>query len=102
MNLLEKAVDVINNMGASSLLPLTVVFLCLCFGVKPGKAIRSGLMIGAGFVGISLIVEMMNSQLGTAAAKMPERFGLNLRVVDVGWQGASPMARHPIWHRWHV
>ena len=49
MNLLEKAVDVINNMGASSLLPLTVVFLCLCFGVKPGKAIRSGLMIGAGF-----------------------------------------------------
>ena len=96
VNLLEKAVDVINNMGASSLLPLTVVFLCLCFGVKPGKAIRSGLMIGAGFVGINLIVEMMNSQLGTAAAKMSERFGLNLRVVDLGWQGASPMA----WASW--
>ena len=37
-----------------------------------------------------------------SGGKMTERFGLNLRVVDVGWQGASPMARHPIWHRWHV
>lgn len=96
MNLLEKAVDVINNMGASSLLPLTVVLLSLCFGIKIGKAIRSGLMIGAGFVGISLIVEMMNSQLGTAAEKMSERLGLTLRVVDLGWQGASPMA----WASW--
>ena len=92
MNLLKSAVDVINNMGASSLLPLTVVFLSLCVGIKPGKAIRSGLMIGAGFVGISLIVEMMNTNLGTAAAQMSERFGMNLRVVDIGWQGASPMA----------
>lgn len=96
MNFLEKAVDVIRNMGASALLPFTVVILCLCFGVKIGKSIRSGLMIGAGFVGIGLIVEMMNSQLGTAAEKMSERFGLNLHVIDLGWQGASPMA----WASW--
>ena len=34
----------------------------------------------------------MNTQLGTAAQAMSERLGLNLSVVDVGWQGASPMA----------
>lgn len=92
MELMDKAVDVIRSMGASSLLPLTVVLLSICLGVKFGKAIRSGLMIGAGFVGINLIVEMMNSQLGTAAAKMSERLGLSLQVVDLGWQGVSPMA----------
>lgn len=92
MELLEKAVDIIKSMGASSLLPLTVVFLSICFGVKIGRAIRSGLMIGAGFVGINLIVEMMNNQLGEAAVKMSERLGLSLQVVDLGWQGVAPMA----------
>ena len=96
MGVLKQAADVINAMGASVLLPLTVVLLSLCLGVRPGKALRSGLLIGAGFVGISLIVDMMNSQLGTAAARMSERLGLNLRVVDLGWQGASPMA----WASW--
>lgn len=80
------------DMGSSTLLPVAVIVLSLCIGVRPGRAIRSGLLIGAGFVGIGLIVEMMNTQLGTAAEAMSERFGLKLSVVDIGWQGASPMA----------
>jgi len=59
--------------------------------VKVGKAIRSGLMIGVGFVGMGLIVDMMNAQLGPAAQAMSEKFGLSLSVVDIGWPGASPM-----------
>ena len=88
----REIIDGIRNMGASSLLPIAVIFLSLCFRIKIGKAIRSGFLIGAGFTGISLIVQMMNTQLGTAAQAMSERLGLNLSVVDVGWQGASPMA----------
>lgn len=90
--MLEKMIEHIPDMGTSSLLPITVIVLCLCLGIKIGKAIRSGLMIGAGFAGIGLIVDMMNSQLGTAAQAMSERFGLQLSVIDIGWQGASPMA----------
>ena len=90
--MLEKMIEYISEMGTSSLLPIAVIVLCLCMGIKIGKAIRSGLMIGAGFAGIGLIVDMMNSQLGTAAQAMSERFGLQLSVIDIGWQGASPMA----------
>lgn len=85
-------INVIMNMGASSLLPITVILLSICLGIKVGKAIYSGLMIGAGFVGIGLIVNMMNNELGAAAQAMSERFGLTLNIVDVGWQGAAPMA----------
>ena len=88
----QEIVNGIRNMGASSLLPIAVIFLSLCLRIKIGKAIRSGFLIGAGFTGISLIVQMMNTQLGTAAEAMSTRLGLNLSVVDVGWQGASPMA----------
>lgn len=90
--MLEKMIEYISDMGTSSLLPIAVIVLCLCMGIKIGKAIRSGLMIGAGFAGIGLIVDMMNSQLGTAAQAMSERFELQLSVIDIGWQGTAPMA----------
>lgn len=92
MRLLDSATNIFTNMGAAALLPLAVIILSICAGVKIGKSVRSGLLIGAGFTGISLIVDMMNSHLGTAAQTMSARFGISLRVVDLGWQGASPMA----------
>lgn len=85
-------IKVVTEMGASSLLPIVVILLCICLRMKIGIAIRSGLMVGAGFVGIGLVVDMMNTQLGTAAKAMSERFGLSLSVIDLGWQGAAPMA----------
>lgn len=84
-------INYIVDMGASVMLPIVIAIISICVGVKVGKAIRSGLMIGVGFVGLNLIVTMMNDNLGPAAQAMSERFGLTLSVVDVGWPGASPM-----------
>lgn len=86
--------DIINyiiGLGASVMLPLVIAIISICVGVKVGKAIRSGLMIGVGFVGLGLIVDMMNAQLGPAAQAMSANFGLSMSVVDIGWPGASPM-----------
>lgn len=85
------AIQYIIDMGASVMLPIVIALISICIGVKVGKAVRSGLMIGVGFVGLSLIVDMMNAELGPAAQGMSERFGLSLSVVDIGWPGASPM-----------
>lgn len=85
------AIQYIIDMGASVMLPIVIAIISVCIGIKIGKAIRSGLMIGVGFVGLGLIVDLMNTELGPAAAQMSERFGLSLSVVDIGWPGASPM-----------
>ncbi|ONI44250.1 PTS galactitol transporter subunit IIC [Candidatus Epulonipiscioides gigas] len=87
----ESIIDYIVNMGASVMLPVVIILLSLIMGIKLGKAIRAGLMIGVGFVGLGLIVDLMNAQLGPAAAAMSERFGLSLSVIDIGWPGASPI-----------
>lgn len=84
-------IQYIIDMGASVMLPIVIAILSIIVGVKPGKAIRSGLILGVGFVGLSLIVGLMNDQLGPAAEAMSERFGLSLSVVDIGWPGASPI-----------
>ena len=79
------------DMGASVMLPIVIAILSIIVGVKPSRAIRAGLMIGVGFVGLGLIVGLMNNQLGPAAQAMSERFGLSLSVVDQGWPGISPV-----------
>lgn len=86
--------DVINyiiDMGASAMLPLVIAILSIIVGVKIGKAVRAGLMVGVGFVGLGLIVDMMNANLGPAAQQMSKNFGLSLKVVDLGWPGMSPI-----------
>lgn len=85
------AINYIIDMGASVMLPIVIAVISICLGIKIGKAIRAGLMIGVGFVGLSLIVDMMNAQLGPAAQAMSQRFGLTLSVVDIGWPGDSPI-----------
>ena len=84
-------IQYIIDMGASVMLPIFVAILSIIMGVKPGKAIRSGLILGVGFVGLSLIVNLMNDQLGPAAEAMSTRFGLSLSIVDIGWPGMSPI-----------
>lgn len=91
LKVFSDGIQYVIDMGASVMLPIVIAVISICIGVKIGKAIRSGLMIGVGFVGLSLIVDMMNAQLGPAAAAMSEKFGLSLSVVDIGWPGASPM-----------
>ncbi|MCD8147711.1 MAG: PTS galactitol transporter subunit IIC [Clostridiales bacterium] len=82
-------INYIIDMGASVMLPIIISILAIIIGVKPGKAIRSGLMIGVGFVGMSLIVDMMNDNMGPAAQAMAERLGVSLSIVEVGWPGMS-------------
>lgn len=83
------AIHYIIDMGASVMLPIIIAILAVCIGIKPGKAVRSGLMIGVGFVGLGLIVDMMNDNMGPAAKAMAERLGVSLSIVEMGWPGMS-------------
>ena len=91
LNRFLNAIQYVVDMGASVMLPIVITIISVCIGIKIGKAVQSGLMIGVGFVGLSLLINMMNDQLGPAAQAMSERFGLTLNVVDIGWPGASPI-----------
>lgn len=75
------------DMGASVMLPVIITILAVLIGVKVGKAIRSGIMIGVGFVGMSLFVDMMNANMEPAAQAMANRLGVSLSIVEVGWPG---------------
>ena len=67
MGIFGDMINYIIDMGASAMLPLVIAILSIIVGVKIGKAVRAGLMVGVGFVGLGLIVDMMNANLGPAA-----------------------------------
>ena len=85
MQIFYNIFNVILDAGATVMLPIIITVIGLIFGVKIGKAFRSGLLLGIGFTGINLVINLMKSGLGPAAKAMVENFGIHLDIVDVGW-----------------
>lgn len=88
LNVIQYIVD----LGAAVMLPIVIFILGIILKQGVGKSLKAGLTIGVGFIGIGLVVDLLNKNLGPAAQAMAERFNLNLSVVDLGWPGTSPFA----------
>ncbi len=92
MDALLTFIQYILDLGAAVLLPVIIFFIGLALKQGIGKSLKSGLTTGVGFVGIGLVVDLLNQNLGAAAQAMAERFNLGLTVVDLGWPGTAPFA----------
>ncbi|MBF7025335.1 PTS galactitol transporter subunit IIC [Staphylococcus kloosii] len=85
-------IQYILDLGPTVMLPLVIFVIGLILKQGFGKSLRSGIIVGVGFVGVNLVISLLTDNLGPAAHDMAERFNLGLSVVDVGWPGSSPMA----------
>ncbi|MNM30356.1 Galactitol permease IIC component [compost metagenome] len=92
MDKLMEIVQYILGIGPTAILPIAILIIGLIFGTGFKKAFNSGIIIGIGFVGISLVANLLTSTLGPVAQQMVERFGLNLTVIDAGWPAAAAAA----------
>ena len=80
------------GLGASVFLPILISIFAIILGQKPGRAIRSGITIGIGFIAIGAILGIFMNNLGPAAEAMVKRFGVNLTVLDAGWPATASIA----------
>lgn len=85
-------IDYIVGLGASVMMPLIFMILGLILRLPLAKAIRAGLMVGIGFIGLSITVNLMIESLTPVSNALVERFGLHLSVLDVGWPAAAAVA----------
>lgn len=81
--------DFIVGLGASVLMPLVFIIIGLCVRLKIGQAIKAGLMVGIGFIGLSITVQLMIDSLTPISNAIVKNFGLNLNILDVGWPAAA-------------
>ncbi|KOS03288.1 PTS galactitol transporter subunit IIC, partial [Paenibacillus polymyxa] len=71
-------------MGATAILPIIITVLGLVFRMKVGNAIKSGLLVGVGFLGLTLVVGLLNSSL-KPAVDYYAKIGSGFTIADIGW-----------------
>lgn len=89
---MEQVFGYIIGLGAAVMMPIIFTILGVCIGIKFGKALKSGLLVGVGFVGLSVITALLTGSLGPALSQVVEIYGLQLKVFDMGWPAAAAVA----------
>ncbi len=89
---MEQVFGYIIGLGAAVMMPIIFTVLGLCIGIKLGKALKSGLLVGVGFVGLSVVTALLTDSLGEPLKKVTEIYGLSLGIFDMGWPAAASVA----------
>ncbi len=80
------------GLGASVMMPVIFTALGVCIGIRFTRALKSGLLVGVGFVGLGVVTALLTSNLGPALKGMVEIYGLKLEFFDLGWPAAAAVA----------
>lgn len=89
---MKEVFSYIVSLGAPVMMPIIFTILGLCLKIKFAQAIKNGLLVGVGFVGLSIITSLLTSTLGPALNSVVDIYGLQLKVFDMGWPAAASIA----------
>ena len=89
---MEQIFAYIIGLGAAVMMPVIFTILGLCIGIKFGDALKSGLKVGVGFVGLSIVTALLTSALGPALDTVVNIYDLKLKVFDMGGPAAASVA----------
>ena len=89
---MEQVFAYIIGLGAAVMMPVIFTVLGLCIGIKFSDALKSGLKVGVGFVGLSIVTALLTSALGPALDTVVNIYDLQLKVFDMGWPAAASVA----------
>ena len=92
LSYVEQFFAYIIGLGAAVMMPILFTILGCSIGIKFSKALKSGLLVGVGFVGLGVITGLLTQSLGPALTKVTEIYDLELTVFDMGWPAAASVA----------
>lgn len=81
---MQGAIDYVLSLGGTIFVPLVLIIVGLLFRLSFLKSIKSAATVGVGFLGLGLVVSLIDKYLSPAVQAMVDRFGLHLTVIDVG------------------
>ncbi|MDR0583914.1 MAG: PTS galactitol transporter subunit IIC [Treponema sp.] len=87
-----KIFNVIQAPGATVMMPVIIFILGVVLGAPIGRALRAGLVVGVGFVGLNLVTGLLGGALGPAVQAMVAKYNLTMDAVDIGWVPAAAIA----------
>jgi PTS system galactitol-specific IIC component len=91
----QPLIDALNyflELGVPIVTPLLLFALSLIFRVPLGRAVRSAVTYGVGFVGIFIVLDLLLGALSSVAQLLIENAGLEMEIMDVGWPVLAAVA----------
>lgn len=89
---MEHVFSYIISLGASMMMPILFTVIGLCIGMKFGKALRAGLYVGVGFVGLGVVTALLTDNFNDPLKAISDIYHLQLNVFDMGWPAAAAVA----------
>ena len=89
---MEHVFSYIISLGASVMMPILFTVIGLCIGMKFGKALRAGLYVGVGFVGLGVVTALLTDNFNDPLKAISDIYHLQLNVFDMGWPAAAAAA----------
>ena len=74
------------------MMPILFTIIGLCIGMRFGKALKSGLYVGVGFVGLGIVTALLTNNFDSPLKEISNLYGLQLKVFDMGWPAAAAVA----------
>ena len=62
---MEQIFSYIISFGASVMMPILFTIIGICIGMGFGKALKSGLYVGVGFVGLGVVTALLTTNFNT-------------------------------------
>jgi galactitol PTS system EIIC component len=84
--------NVFNTFGSAVFVPVIIFVICLILGVELKKSAFSGLYAGIGLTGFGWLVNSYIPIIVPAVQNFVKTTGINLPIVDIGWQATSVIA----------
>ena len=89
---MEQVFAYIIGLGAAVMMPILFTIIGLCIGMKFGKALKSGLYVGVGFVGLNVVTKLLTDSFTSPLKDISDLYQWALNVFDMGWPAAAAVA----------
>ena len=89
---MQTVLDIIQyivDLGSYVFVPILMCIIGLIFGLKPSKAIKAGVTVGIGLIGVSIVSTLTADSLSPVINEMVKALNLNLTAIDVGGSPAA-------------
>lgn len=84
--------DVFSTLGPGVFVPAMLFIIAKFMGVNNKKAFNSALLCAVGLTGFNLVIGSYGGIIAPVVSHMVENSGVNLQVLDTGWQSTSVIA----------
>ncbi len=92
LNAITSSFGFLSDMGSAVMVPLFIFLIGLFFRLGVVKSLRSALVVGAGFIGMGLVFNIIWTYMIPISDNLRDKFGFNRPFYDVGGGGAGVVA----------